>query len=153
MTDGRVDNQSPIRYFDPSFNLSRTRPPLRTASLQRFRMRSRFSGRKALVTGAARGIGRAIADALANEGAQLALFDLPGSCVTTAESELRARGISAVAIEGDVASAADVERAVDTAARELGGIDLLINNAGVAPMRAFLQTDVEFYDRIMAVNA
>jgi 3-oxoacyl-[acyl-carrier protein] reductase len=116
-------------------------------------MRSGFSGRKALVTGAARGIGRAIADALANEGAQLALFDLPGSCVTTAESELRARGISAVAVEGDVAIAADVERAVETAARELGGIDLLINNAGVAPMRAFLQTDVEFYDRIMAVNA
>src|SRR5262245_59890790 len=116
-------------------------------------MHPRFSGRKALVTGAARGIGRAIADALAAEGAHLALVDLPGSCVTTAATELGARGVTAVAIEGDVASAADAERAVDTGAAALGGLDLLVNNAGIAPMRPFLQTDIEFYDRVMAVNA
>jgi NAD(P)-dependent dehydrogenase (short-subunit alcohol dehydrogenase family) len=116
-------------------------------------MGSRFSGRKALVTGAARGIGRAIADALAAEGALLALVDLPGSCVTTAATELQARGATTVAIEGDVASAADAERAVDAAAAALGGLDLLVNNAGIAPMRPFLQTDIEFYDRVMAVNA
>jgi NAD(P)-dependent dehydrogenase (short-subunit alcohol dehydrogenase family) len=116
-------------------------------------MHPRFSGRKALVTGAARGIGRAIAEALADEGACLALFDLTGSCVTTAAAELQARGVTAVAIEGDVASAADAARAVETAAAELGGIDLLVNNAGIAPMRAFLETDVELYDRVMAVNA
>jgi NAD(P)-dependent dehydrogenase (short-subunit alcohol dehydrogenase family) len=116
-------------------------------------MRSRFSGRRALVTGAARGIGRAIAQALADEGASLALVDLPGSCVTTTQSQLQAGGATAVAIEGDVAAAADVERAVETAADKLGGIDVLVSNAGIAPMRAFLESDAEFYDRIMAVNA
>jgi 3-oxoacyl-[acyl-carrier protein] reductase len=116
-------------------------------------MGSRFSGRKALVTGAARGIGRAIADALAAEGALLALVDLPGSCVTRAVEELRARGVTAVAIEGDLASAADVERAAAAAAAELGGVDLLVNNAGIAPMRPFLDIDDTFYDRVMAVNA
>ena len=116
-------------------------------------MGPRFSGLAALVTGSARGIGRAIADALANEGARLALFDLPGSCVTTAASELSARGVTAVAIEGDVSKADDVARAVRTAAAELGRIDLLVNNAGIAPMRAFLETDVELYDRVMNVNA
>jgi 3-oxoacyl-[acyl-carrier protein] reductase len=116
-------------------------------------MRPRFAGRTALVTGAARGIGRAIAEALADEGARLALVDLIGSCVTTAATELQARGVTAVAIEGDVSSTADAARAVETAAAELGGIDLLVNNAGIAPMCAFLQSDVELYDRVMAVNA
>lgn len=116
-------------------------------------MRSRFSGQTALVTGAARGIGHAIAEALADEGARLALVDLPGSCVTTATTALQRRGVPAVAIEGDVASADDAARAVETAAAQLGGIDLLVNNAGIAPMCAFLETDVELYDRVMAVNA
>jgi len=116
-------------------------------------MRPRFSGRAALVTGSARGIGRAVAEALANEGARLALVDLPGSCVTRAAIELQARGGTAVAIEADVSSTADVARAVATTATELGGIDLLVNNAGIAPMCAFLETDVELYDRVMAVNA
>lgn len=116
-------------------------------------MGPRYSGRAALVTGSARGIGRAIAEALADEGARLALVDLPGSCVTSAATDLQARGVTAVAIEADVSSAADVARAVETTAAEFGGIDLLVNNAGIAPMCAFLQSDVELYDRVMAVNA
>jgi NAD(P)-dependent dehydrogenase (short-subunit alcohol dehydrogenase family) len=116
-------------------------------------MQRRFMGRAALVTGAARGIGRAIADALAAEGARLALFDLHGSCVTTAASELQERGVDALAIEGDVSEPVDARRAVQDAVSRFGRLDLLVNNAGIAPMRSFLETDIELYDRVMAVNA
>lgn len=116
-------------------------------------MGRRFTGRAALVTGAAQGIGRAIAEALASEGARLALFDLPGSSVTSAAGAFRARGIDAVAIEGDVSRPEDVNRAVGEALARHGRVDLLVNNAGIAPMRAFLETDIDLYDRIMAVNS
>lgn len=116
-------------------------------------MRSRFTGQAALVTGAGRGIGRAIVDGLAEEGARLALFDLPGSCVTTAAKEFQSRNVDAIGIEGDVSIAADVARAVADVVARFGRIDLLVNNAGIAPLRAFLDTDVELYDRVMAVNA
>ncbi len=116
-------------------------------------MRSRFTGQTALVTGGGRGIGRAIVDGLAAEGAQLALFDLPGSCVTTAAKEFEARDVAALGLEGDVSVAADVTRVVGEVVARFGRIDLLVNNAGIAPLRAFLETDAELYDRVMAVNA
>jgi NAD(P)-dependent dehydrogenase (short-subunit alcohol dehydrogenase family) len=116
-------------------------------------MRSRFIDQTALVTGAGRGIGRAIVDGLAEEGARLALFDLQGSCVTTAAKEFQARNVEAIGLEGDVSVAVDVARAVGEVVARFGRIDVLVNNAGIAPLRPFLDTDAELYDRVMAVNA
>ena len=108
----------------------------------------RFENRTALVSGGARGIGLAIATRLADEGARVAILDLPGSW---ARQPLPGNG-TGLAIEGDVAVECDVERAVCRTEAAFGRVDLLINNAGVAPTSPFLQTDAALLDHVMAVN-
>src|SRR5579875_1952063 len=83
-----------------------------------------------LITGAAGGIGRAAAVRFAAEGAAVALVDVPGSALADAAAAARAEGAEALTIEADVSRAADAERYAAVAARELGGIDFLFNNAG-----------------------
>jgi 3-oxoacyl-[acyl-carrier protein] reductase len=89
-----------------------------------------LKGKVALVTGASRGIGRAIALALAAEACDVALVARGEDALQAAEREVASRGVRTVAIRADVTSAADVERMVAEAAGSLGGIDILVNNAG-----------------------
>ena len=85
----------------------------------------------ALVTGASRGIGRAIAFALAGEGCDLALVARGQETLRAAEREVAAAlGVRTAAIVADVTSAADIERTVAETVRQLGGVDILVNNAG-----------------------
>jgi 3-oxoacyl-[acyl-carrier protein] reductase len=84
----------------------------------------------ALITGASRGIGRAIALALAAEGCDLALVARGEEALKDAAREAEAAGVRAAAIVADVTVAADVERMVSEAARQLGRVDILVNNAG-----------------------
>ena len=113
----------------------------------------RYGGKVALVTGAAGGIGRATAERLAREGASLLLADLPGSALEAAAEAVRAAGARAVAAPADVAREADFQTLVERAERELGGLDLLVNNAGiegvVAPIESY---PLDVFDRVLAVN-
>ncbi|MGH9293047.1 MAG: SDR family NAD(P)-dependent oxidoreductase [Acidimicrobiales bacterium] len=91
-----------------------------------------LAGRRAVVTGATKGIGRAVAFELASEGAAVALCARSAEDVRATESELRASGARAHGWPADVTKAEEVERFIAQAAEALGGIDLLVNNAGGA---------------------
>ena len=97
--------------------------------------------RVALVTGGARGIGRAIALALAADGRRVAIGDLQHADVD-----------GAFAVRLDVADSASVAAAVEAVERELGPIDVLVNNAGWDEMKRFLETDEPFWDRVLEIN-
>jgi 3-oxoacyl-[acyl-carrier protein] reductase len=89
-----------------------------------------LSGKVALVTGASRGIGRAIALALASEGAALALVARGQDRLRAVEREVTALAVPTTAIAADVTNPDDVQRMCDEAVRRLGGVDILVNNAG-----------------------
>ena len=112
----------------------------------------KLSGKTALVTGAGRGIGRAIALTLAREGCQVGIADiLPGSAGAAA-AEVEALGVKGLALPVDLTSRAEVERMVEEALAQFGQIDILVNNAGWDRMGLFLDTDEVTWDRIIAVN-
>src|SRR5680860_688737 len=107
----------------------------------------RFEGRVALVTGAAGGIGSATASRLAAEGARVAVADLDGDGARALAADLGGAGI-----ELDVRSADSVATAVAATEQQLGPVDVLVNNAGVAGELFFTQTPPEVWDFILAVN-
>jgi len=113
----------------------------------------RCAGTVALVTGGQQGIGRAIALALAREGADVALnyLDDPDGASGIAK-EIREAGRRCVPVQGDVSRAADVAALVEAAERGLGPVDILINNAGTFPRSAFLDLSEAEWDRVHGVN-
>src|ERR1041385_1414131 len=108
-------------------------------------------GRRALVTGAANGIGRAIALALAEEGADLFLIDIDGDNLSAVAMGALADGVEVATCVCDLAESAQVSDAV-ARVRQWGGLNILINNAGLAYYGpTHLMTDAQ-WDRIMTVN-
>lgn len=112
----------------------------------------KLDGKNALVTGAGRGIGRAIALALARDGAQVAIADVDGSSAERVAAEAAALGRKAVAIRVDLTRRTEVEAMVARAVQELGSVDILVNNAGWDKVAPFLESDEESWDRIINLN-
>lgn len=108
---------------------------------------------RALVTGGARGIGAAIADALAARGAEVIISGRDTGTLDAAVARLRRAGRRAIGIPGDVSNPADVERLARMANEELGGVDILVNNAGEAHSAPLARITFEDWNRLLAVNA
>jgi NAD(P)-dependent dehydrogenase (short-subunit alcohol dehydrogenase family) len=113
----------------------------------------RLEGRRALVTGGARGIGRGIALGLAGEGADIVVgyrSDRPAAERTAAE--ISALGRRAAIVPGDTSARAEVERLVGAAVDALGGLDLLVNNAGILKRTPFIDIEEREWDTILDTN-
>ena len=113
---------------------------------------TRLTGKVAIVTGAAQGIGRAIASRLADEGAKVALADIQFDTAEQAASEIRADGAAAIAVALDVTKLDDAIAAADRVERELGPIDILVNNAGWDVLMPFVETTPDLWDKVIAIN-
>lgn len=112
-----------------------------------------LSGKRALVTGASRGIGAAIATYLAREGADVAItYDRSAEKAAEVVREIRGMGRRAVAISADSADSEAVRRSVKEAATAFGGLDVLVNNAGIARGGPFETMSLEDIDATLAVN-
>jgi 3-oxoacyl-[acyl-carrier protein] reductase len=113
----------------------------------------RLLGKVALVTGAQQGIGRAIALALAADGADVGVNYLDDrTAAETVAGEVRGRGRRAVLAPGDVSRAEDAQRMVEAVATALGPLDVLVNNAGIFPRSSFLDLREEEWTRVHDVN-
>jgi len=110
-------------------------------------------GRRAVVTGGAQGLGRAIAGRLAEAGAQVAIADLGLEAAESAATGIaEARGADVIGVRMDVADSASVEAAATKVVDAFGGIDIWVNNAGVFPSASVLDMSDEQWDHVFAVN-
>jgi len=113
---------------------------------------TRLNGQVAIVTGAAQGIGRAIALRLAEEGARVAIADIQETAAAGTAGEIKAAGGQAYAVRLDVTSLDSAMMAVENAERELGPIGILVNNAGWDKLEPFVESTPETWDRVIAIN-
>ncbi len=112
----------------------------------------RLAGKRALITGGASGIGRAIAERFAAEGATVAVCDLSADACHAAAEELRRSGAKAVAVVGDVAKTESAKKMVEEAVAALGGLEILVNNAGIETIGSVTTATDEEWERQIAVN-
>lgn len=111
-----------------------------------------LDGRRVLVTGGNRGLGRAFALALAEAGADVAIAARDEALNAKAVGELEARGRRALAVRADITVRADVTRMVAEVTEAFGGIDVLVNNAGIAIHRPALEVPVEEWQQVLDLN-
>ncbi len=112
-----------------------------------------LDGRVALVTGGSRGIGAAIAVRLAKAGADIAVgYARDAAAAEEVAGKIMASGRRAVKAQGEVEDPAKVKKMVDAVESELGSIDILVSNAGIAPQQDLEEITTEDWDRVMNVN-
>lgn len=112
-------------------------------------MTGELARRTALVTGAARGIGLAIAQALGKQGASVALVDLDREAL---ERAVQSIGDRTLPVQADVSRRVDVQRAVAATVERLGGLDILVNNAGICPLSPFSEITESEWDQVLSIN-
>jgi len=113
---------------------------------------ARLTGKVAIVTGAAQGIGQAIAIRLADEGAKVALADIQLDSAEQAAAEIRRSGAVAIAVALDVTKLDQAIAAADRVESELGPIDILVNNAGWDVVGPFVESAPDVWDKVIAIN-
>lgn len=112
-----------------------------------------LKGKNAIVTGASRGIGRAIALKLAELGCNLVLnYRSDINSVQEVAKEIEALGVKAVVVQGDVSSFEEAKKIVDTAKESLGSVDILVNNAGITKDTLIMRMKEEDFDKVIEVN-
>lgn len=115
-------------------------------------MAQSLEGKVALVTGAGRGIGKAVAIALANEGVNVGLLGRTEASLTEVASKIEALGVKVAWATVDVSAKDQVEQAIEKVTNELGKADILINNAGIGKFASLLEMDPEEWKQIVDVN-
>ena len=111
-----------------------------------------IDGKVALITGSGQGIGRSLALRLARDGAHIAIVDLNEEKMTAVADEVKGIGRTATTFRADVSDRSQVFAAVDHAEKELGGFDIMVNNAGIASIMALADVTPEEIDRVLKVN-
>lgn len=111
-----------------------------------------LSGKVALVTGGAMGIGLAISQRLAEAGAAVLISDIDEKGGAVAEKEMTEKGYKTAFVKTDAGKVSDIANAVALAKARFGGLDILVNNAGIFPMSPVMNTTEELWDKVMAVN-
>ena len=112
----------------------------------------RLEGKVAIVTGGARGIGKAICERLADEGAKIAIVDLMIDVAQQTAEEFASKGIEAKAYAANVAKIEDAEATVAAVVKDFGGVDILVNNAGITKDNLMLRMSEAEWDAVIAVN-
>ena len=115
-------------------------------------MGKNLEGRVALVTGGARGIGRAICEKLASEGATVAMVDIMLDVAEKTAADFRANGHEAFAVAANVAKFDDAEAAVKAVVEKYGKLDILVNCAGITRDTLMLKMTEQDWDAVIAVN-
>ncbi|MEM7211195.1 MAG: 3-oxoacyl-ACP reductase family protein [Pseudomonadota bacterium] len=111
-----------------------------------------LSGKRAIVTGAARGIGKAVAERLHAEGCKVAFADIDLSEAEVAARAMDPDGVRAVAIQVDICDRSAVTGMVESVTARWGGVDVLVSNAGIMDRMPFLEMTDDFWDRVLTLN-
>ncbi len=140
--------------YSPSFDVNRSTSKVASSDATDFTCKAcmKLKGKVAVVTGSGRGIGRAIAIALAKEGAKVAVDCLHHENAEAVAKEIRKHGGEALAISGDVSSAKDVKKIFDSVVKKFSRIDILVNNAGIVHMDPLLDLKEKQWDAILDTN-
>ena len=111
-----------------------------------------LEGRVAIVTGGGGGLGEGICYSLAAAGAHVAAVDVAREEAERVAEQVSSTGARCIALEADVSDLSDTQTMVENVAEEFGGVDVLVNNAAIYPLRPWTEIEEEEWDRVMAVN-